>query len=287
MSSPISPFIYSKKYMEPSSPLKKLPRLKARGGLAVMYASIRALILRELQTRFGQYRLGYVWVLLEPLLTIGVMIFLFGTIMQRSLPGMSYEVFLINGIIPFFMFRTGVTLGISATESNRGLFSYRPVRPIDALLARNILEFLLKFTAYIAFSAAFYWFGFEISFQAIPQLLSYWLLLFIFMFAFSLVFLVIGDFSREVGRILSALFIVVYLISGILYSIHIIPAEYRYYLLYNPLIHIFELMRHAVAPHYPLVSGISLNYFVVWMIVTLFIGLLLYKRFERRMVKSK
>ena len=46
------------------SQIKKLPRLKPRGGLSVMRAAIRALLLRELQTRFGQYRLGYVWVLL-------------------------------------------------------------------------------------------------------------------------------------------------------------------------------------------------------------------------------
>lgn len=275
--------------MEPKQQrsLQKLPRLKPRGGIEVMYSSIRALILRELQTRFGQYRLGYLWVFLEPLLTIGFMVLLFGTIMHRTLPGIRYEIFLINGILPFFMFRTGVTLGISATESNKGLFSYRPVKPIDALIARNILEFLLKFTTYIAFSLVFLWFGFQMSFESIPLLLGYWILLFIFMFAFSLVFLVIGDFSKEIGKILSILFLVLYLLSGILYSIHIIPVEYRQYLLWNPLIHIFELMRHAVAPNYPLVSGISLGYFVIWIITTLFIGLLLYKRFERRMVKSK
>ena len=269
------------------SQLKKLPRLKARGGLQVMHASIRALLLRELQTRFGQYRLGYLWVFLEPLLTIGVMVVLFGTLMQRTLPGIDYVVFLINGIIPFFMFRTGVTLGISATESNRGLFSYRPVKPIDALLARNVLEFLLKFTAYIAFTAAFVWFGYSISFEQIPQLLGYWSLLFIFMLACSLIFIVIGDFSKELNKFLSVFFLILYFLSGILYSIHIIPVEYREYLLYNPLIHIFELMRHAVAPSYSLVPGISLSYFIIWMIVSLFIGLLLYKRFERHMVKSK
>ena len=194
--------------------------------------------------------------------------------------------FLINGIIPFFMFRTGVTLGISATESNRGLFSYRPVKPIDALLARNILEFLLKFTAYIAFTAAFLWFGYSISFEQIPQLLGYWALLFIFMLACSLIFIVIGDFKRN-RKFLLMFFLILYLLSGILYSIHIIPVEYREYLLFNPLIHIFELMRHAVAPTYSLVPGISLSYFMIWMIISLFIGLLLYKRFERRMVKSK
>src|SRR5690606_21073089 len=124
--------------MEPEqkSPLRGRARLKPRGGLAVMQASIRALILRELQTRFGQYRLGYVWVFLEPLLTIGILVLLFGTIRERAAPGIDYLVFLINGMIPFFMFRTGVTLGMSAVESNKGLFSYRAVNPIDALIAR-------------------------------------------------------------------------------------------------------------------------------------------------------
>ena len=271
----------------PQSPLKKLPRLKPRGGLSVMRAAIRALLLRELQTRFGQYRLGYVWVLLEPLLSIGIMLFLFGTIMQRTLPGIEYEIFLINGILPFFMFRSGVTQALSATQSNKGLFSYRPVKPIDALLARIFLEFLLKFIAYTFFSLAFLWFGSSISFEHIPELLFYWTLLFVFMMAFSLIFMVIGDFSKEVGKFLSVGFLILYLLSGILYSIQIIPVQYREYLLWNPLIHIIELMRHAVAPAYELVSGISLSYFVIWIILSLFIGLLLYKRFERQMVKSK
>ena len=271
----------------PQSPLKKLPRLKPRGGLRVMRVAIWALLLRELQTRFGQYRLGYVWVLLEPLLSIGIMIFLFGTVMQRTLSGMEYEIFLLNGIIPFFMFRSGVTQALSATQSNKGLFSYRPVKPIDALLARIFLEFLLKFIAYTFFSLAFLWFGSSISFEHIPALLFYWLLLFIFMLAFSLIFMVIGDFSKEVGKFLSVGFLILYLLSGILYSIQIIPVQYREYLLWNPLIHIIELMRHAVAPAYELVSGISLSYFVIWIILSLFIGLLLYKRFERQMVKSK
>jgi capsular polysaccharide transport system permease protein len=272
----------------PEQPLlKKLPRLKPRGGLTVMRAAIRALLLRELQTRFGQYRLGYVWVFLEPLFTIGILLFLFGAVMKRTLPGMEYEIFLINGILPFFMFRSGVTQALSAIQSNKGLFSYRPVKPIDALLARNFLEFLLKFIAYIFFSLGFLWLGYSISFEHIPELFFYWSLLFVFMLAFSLIFMVIGDFSKEIGKFLSVVFLILYFLSGILYSIHIIPAKYREYLLWNPLIHIIELMRHAVAPTYELVSGISLSYFIIWVILSLFIGLLLYKRFEQQMVKSK
>lgn len=265
----------------------KLPRLKPRGGLKVMYAAIRALLFRELQTRFGHYRLGYLWVFLEPLLTIGVMVTLFGTIRERATPGIDFLVFLINGIIPFFMFRTGINQAMSAVQSNKGLFSYKPVKPIDALLARNFLELILKFIAYLAFSAAFIWFGYHISFESIPELLFYWTLLFILMIACSLVFMVIADFSKEITKFLSIFFLALYLLSGVLYPIQMIPSQYREYLLWNPLIHIFEHMRHAVAPTYTLVPGISLTYVFLWIIITSFVGLLLYKRFEKRMVTSR
>ncbi|MFT4021689.1 MAG: ABC transporter permease [Acinetobacter sp.] len=266
---------------------KKLPRLKPRGGLKVMYIAIRALFLRELQTRFGPYRLGYLWVFLEPLCNIGIMILLFGTVMHRTLPGMDYPVFLANGILPFFMFRKGVLQSLNAVQSNKGLFSYRPVKPIDSILARSVMEGFLSFTTYLFFSLILLWWGYHINFDSIPQLVGYWFLLFLFMTGCSLILMVIGDFSREIGKFLSALFLILYFLSGIIYSIHVIPEQYLQYLLWNPIIHIVEHMRNAVAPTYPLVEGIDLGYFVEWTVGSIFLGLLLYKRFEHRMVKSK
>lgn len=271
----------------PNSALKKLPRLKPRGGARVMLVAIRALFLRELQTRFGQYRLGYLWIFLEPLLTIGILMVLFGAIMQRTLPNIPFVVFLLNGIVPFFMFRSGISQALGAAQANKGLFSYRPVKPIDALIARNLLELFLRFSAYIFFTIIFLWIGYEISFDQIPTLLFYWLLLFVFMLSCSMTFMVLGDFSKEINKFVGVLFLVLYFLSCIIYPIGIIPVQYREYLLYNPLIHIFEPMRHAVAPSYPLVDGISLNYVLIWILFSMFIGLLLYKRFERRMIKSK
>lgn len=272
---------------EQTSRLKGLPRLKPRGGLQVMYAAVRALFLRELQTRFGQYRLGYFWILLEPALHIGFMLVLFGTLRQKIIPGMDFEVFLINGILPFFMFRKIATQALGAVQANKGLFSYRPVKPIDTLIARSLLEFLLNFVAYAVFSFILVWFGFYISGEAIPQLLAYWVLLFLLSFGIGMIFLVLGDISQEINRFISRLFFILYLLSGVLYTIHLIPVEYQSYLLWNPLIHIFELMRHAVAPTYPKAQGVSLSYVLFWLIGSFFIGLLLYKRFEQQMVKSK
>ncbi|ENX61577.1 MULTISPECIES: ABC transporter permease [Acinetobacter] len=272
---------------EQTSSLKGLPRLKPRGGLQVMYASVRALFLRELQTRFGQYRLGYFWILIEPALHIGFMLVLFGTLRQRMIPGMEFEIFLINGILPFFMFRKIATQALGAVQANKGLFSYRPVKPIDTLMARGFLELLLHFIVYVLFSLILVWFGFHISSAAIPQLLGYWLVLFLFTMSIGLILLVIGHISQEINKFVSRIFFILYLLSGVLYSIHIIPAEYQKYLLWNPLVHIFELMRHSIASTYPIAQGVSLSYVFLWIIGGLFLGLLLYKRFEQQMVKSK
>ncbi|RYZ86792.1 MAG: ABC transporter permease, partial [Moraxellaceae bacterium] len=136
-------------------------RLKPRGGLTVQYAAIRALFLRELQTRFGHYRLGYLWAILEPGLQVIFFLIIFGAVMKRAIPGMDYSLFLINGMLPFFMFMRSATRSLSAVESNTGLFSYRSVKPIDALIARTALESAIYFIVYIFFSGVLLWLGIE------------------------------------------------------------------------------------------------------------------------------
>lgn len=267
--------------------LRRLPRFKPRGGLQVMYASIRALFLRELQTRFGHYRLGYLWAFLEPALSVVFMLIVFGAIMKRTMPGIDYTVFLINGILPFFAFRKSGMQALSALTSNKGLFSYRSVRPIDAVLARTFLEVMLYFTCYIILTILFIWIGYTISFSYIPSVLFYWVCLFVFTLGVSCILMVAGAFSPEVNKFISPIFLVLYFMSGALFPLHRIPEDYLIYFMWNPLAHLFELMRHAVSPEYNVVTGTSLSYILICLIVLIFLGLLLVKAFSNRMLKSR
>ena len=261
-------------------------RLKPRGGLAVQYAAIRALFLREFQTRFGHYRLGYLWAILEPALQVFFFLIIFGAIMKRAIPGMDYSLFLINGMLPFFMFMRSATRSLSAVESNTGLFSYRSVKPIDALIARTALESALYFAVYIIFSSILLLIGKEINFSHIPFLLLCWFLLFIFSIGFSLIMMVLGNLSEEIGKFIGAIFFIFYLASAIIYSVHIVPVQYQSYILWNPIVHCLESMRHAVSPTYP-ADHVSILYFIKSLIVILFLGLLLYRVSEKGMLKSK
>ncbi|VFS71038.1 Polysialic acid transport protein kpsM [Kluyvera cryocrescens] len=121
----------------------------ARSGLEVQQAVIKALFMREIKTRFGKYRLGYLWAVLEPAAHLMVMVGIFGYIMHRTMPDISFPVFLINGIIPYFIFSNITNRSISAIEANQGLFNYRPVKPIDTIIARAILEIAIYIFVYI------------------------------------------------------------------------------------------------------------------------------------------
>lgn len=73
----------------------------ARRGIEVQRAVIKALFMREMKTRFGKYRLGYLWAILEPAAHLMVLVGIFGYVMHRTMPDISFPVFLVNGIIPF------------------------------------------------------------------------------------------------------------------------------------------------------------------------------------------
>lgn len=256
-----------------------------RSSLQIQVAAIRALFLRELQTRFGGYRLGYLWSILEPGIHVTFMLLLFTTILGKTVPNMSYPLFLVCGILPWFMFTRISTRALSAISANKGLFNYRPVRPIDAVLARSVLEGIIYFLVFIIFLIILAWFNQEVSLSHIPLLLSLWMSLWVLSCSVAVFMMILGHYSEEVAKIIPILFRILYFSSGILYSIHRIPEQYQIYVLWNPVLHAIEQIRHAMDPDYP-VYHVSYGYLLLCNTCVMFVALVLYKWRERRMMTS-
>lgn len=261
------------------------PSPPRRSSFQIQAAAVRALFLRELQTRFGGYRLGYLWSFLEPAIHVTFMILLFTQIFGRTVPNMNYPLFLVCGILPWFMFTRTATRALGAVSANKGLFNYRPVHPIDAVLARALLEGGIYFSVFVIFLGILAWFGETISLSHLPFLASLWMLLWVFSFAVAILMMVLGHFSEEVTRIVPIIFRILYLASGILYSIHRIPDQYQPYILWNPVLHAVEQIRFAVDPDYP-IDHVDYTYLMSSTIVVLFSALFLYRVRERRMMTS-
>lgn len=260
--------------------------IKHRSGLKVMGAAFHALLMRELQTRFGGYRLGYLWAPLEVLFQVLIFLVIFGVFVERTLPGMDYSLFLVTGMVPFRMFQTIATRALGAVEGNKGLLMYRSIRHIDVIIARSVLEFIIYFITSILLLVGLAFFDIYSNLENLHIVLFCWITLFLFSFGIALIMMVVGFYGGEISKIIAILFTIVYLISGIIYPIHVIPEPYFSYLLYNPFIHNIELIRHAFAPNYP-AYHIDITYFLKWTVAVNFLGLLMYKVVERDLIRSK
>lgn len=257
-----------------------------RSGLTVMGAALHALFMRELQTRFGSFRLGYLWAPLEVFFQVVVLLVIFGVFIERAVPGMSYPIFLITALVPFRMFQNISNRSLSAVEANSGLLMYRAVRHIDVVIARAFLELVIYFFTSIILFIGLSFFGMYISFANLHILLMCWITFFIFCFGIALILMVVGFYGGEIKKVISIALTFLFFASGVLYPLSILPEPYFSFLLYNPFIHNLELMRHSVAPSYPS-AHIDFGYFLEWMFILFFIGLLMYKATEKDMIRSR
>ncbi|MFW6353880.1 MAG: ABC transporter permease, partial [Verrucomicrobiota bacterium] len=68
-------------------------------SLEIQKRVVLSLFIREMKTRFGVWRLGYIWILLEPLGHIGAFLLLFELGGRQPVGGMDFPTFLLVGLL--------------------------------------------------------------------------------------------------------------------------------------------------------------------------------------------
>ncbi|MGL4674280.1 MAG: ABC transporter permease, partial [Wohlfahrtiimonas sp.] len=80
------------------------------------------------------------------------------------------------------------------------------------------------------------------------------------------------------------MFMVFYLISGVLFPLWIIPEKYMHWVLWNPYAHIISNIRSSAFLYYPTINGVSVLYPSIVTIIVLFCALGLYKFRKERLL---
>ncbi|WP_444932185.1 ABC transporter permease [Microbulbifer sp. SSSA002] len=247
---------------------------------------IHALLMREMKTRFGKWRLGYAWMLLEPALHIIVLVTIFSFIRDEVYPGVPTALFMLGGIAPFLFFSHCAQKGLAAVASNRGLFNYRQLRPFDAVLCRVLLEFFIYLTTVVVLLVLFAWFGIRTPFNNFLLFVMVNLIFFFFCLGLSLALCVLGERFPEIAKLVPSLIRPLYFMSGVFFSLEQIPKDYHAYLVWNPLLHVIELNREALFSNFNGYFG-SLSYLGFASLSMLSFGLLCYRSNWRDLVRTQ
>jgi capsular polysaccharide transport system permease protein len=243
----------------------------------------KALFLREAASRLSRERAAWLWLLVEPIAHIGFLMLLFSTIRVRVVGGIDTAVWIMVGLLAFFMFRRSAQQAMSAVGANQALYTYRQVKPVDTVLVRAALEgFLMLLVTVIVMSGAGL-FGFEIvpadPLAVLAVLGGMWLI----GLGFGLVASAASELVPEVGRFIGVMLQPLYFFSGVIFPIAHVPQPYRDWFMLNPLAHGLEAARVGFAPHYQAVPDTSIGYIYGCALGVVFLGLALHFRFSTQM----
>ena len=242
---------------------------------------INALVYRELKTRVSQVKFGVVGVFIEPLGVIAVFLAIF-TFLRSASPGMDIILFLASGVIIYTAYVNISVRSLNAMNANEELFFYRPVKPIDTVIARTIVETGLfsliliiigLFTCLLREQWLFYNFG---------LLAATFFFLALNAFGFGTFLMVAGHRYPFLNQLVPLLMRPLWFISGIFFSLNTVPQKFLPWLSWNPITQAIELTRSSFSPYYYInPSVVSLPYLMATAAVSCALGLWVYSNNEK------
>ena len=255
----------------------------SRGVLAQVDV-VGALVLRETRTRFGAHQLGYLWAIIEPALWIGTFYILFSFANRQAPEGMDVISFLLTGLIPYELFSKTAGQVSSSISSNKALLFYPQVRPLDLAISRSVLELATSIAVFLTFVV-----GLALVDQRWPSIGDPLVTLLGFMAAaglgagVGLIFCALGVSSKIVDRVRGPLLRPLFWCSGVFFTANGLPSNVREVLLYNPVFHAIDLVRHGWFPSY-YAHHVDVEYLLMWLLCLMLLGLLL-ERIVRRKIE--
>ncbi|MEK8031857.1 ABC transporter permease [Ideonella sp. DXS29W] len=252
--------------------------IPVRSPYQVQKDVLYALLLREFSARFGRSRVGFFWVLIEPITHVAFPVLMFGFILDRHVTGYDYPVFLMYGLLPYFLFRSICMQTMDGVNTSRGLLSYRPVHLIDVIFTKAIFTFCLESMLFLIIATALTVF---FDYQLVPARPVEWLCLMLGIVLFALglgmILAAMTSFAPDIKSVIRIIFLPLYLISGVVLPISRFPSRWLDVLAWNPLLHWIEGSRHLGLPHYQPIAQQSYAVVFFSSAVTLFFGLSLYR----------
>ena len=138
---------------------------------------LNALILRETKTRYGDHKIGFLWALIEPTVTVAVFAVIFSAMRQDQPSGMPLVPFMLVGFVCFSMFRDPMSAMQGAIGQSKQLLTFPQVTTFDVILGRGLLSVAVAFFVFVFLFFMVFLLGYEVRVERPLGILAVCLLL--------------------------------------------------------------------------------------------------------------
>jgi ABC-type polysaccharide/polyol phosphate export permease len=198
------------------------------------------LVKRDFVARYRKSVLGVLWSLLNPLLTMLVMSFVFSYLFRFQIE--NYPVYLLSGLIIFGFFNESTIQSLTSVISNESIIKkmYVPkyifpvARTISSLT--NLLFSCLAFTLIVIITRA----PFKWTMLLLPIAVIY---TFVFTLGISMLLSSMAVFFRDLTYLYGVFVTLLMYMTPIIYPVEIIPDRFRPLMGFNPIYHLVDYFR--------------------------------------------
>jgi len=214
-------------------------------SMAIQRRVIGALMMREILTRYGRHNIGFMWLLLEPMLfTLGITALWTAT---KAVHGSQLPIvaFAVTGYSSVLMWRNCAGRCASAIGPNESLMFHRNVRVFDLFAARILLEIAGATMSLAVLSTCFIALGWMDAPHDLLTMIAAWLMLVAFGIAMGLFVGGLAAQSELVDRLWHTLTYVLFPLSGAGSMVDWLPRSAQDFVLWLPMVHGVEMLRRG------------------------------------------
>lgn len=240
------------------------------------------LVKKDLKVRYKGSVLGFLWTFLNPLLQLIVYTIVFSTIMKVNID--KFYIYLFIGLIPWLFFATCIQAGTTSILINKDLvkkiYFPRIILPISTV--NSAFMNMLYSMVIVIFTLVVSGIGLSryILFLPIAMIVQYLLVL-----GMIFIFSALNVYFRDLEHILNIVVMIWFYLTPVVYTMDMIPKEYRFWFYLNPMTGIINFYRDILY-YKQMPSFSSFGGVLVYGVLMIILGYFIFDRLQKKFAEE-